>query len=502
MACACSSSIMRRVWPEKIRISGGGRCNFTNRARPRRRNHLRQPGLLPLGPGARYTPDDSGPCPAPSHRLAREKAGTTVLRPRQRGDHRNVLRECAAGGVTRWQPATVQAVRRLPQSFEIDTDRGAVRSARLVVATGGLLDPEDRRQRLGLGRLARQFGLAIVEPRPALVPLTFAAADWAPVCRAVRRVVVIGPRCRRPPSPHRVRRRPAVHPPRPQRAGDPADFRVLARRRRLWRSTSPPGRGWPTNCAGRRLDPGARSPTNWPRWRSRSALPTPVAPYAAWADKPMSGAPRPRPTASQLGDSLQRWRIEPTGTEGYRKDGGHRRGVDTRALSSQTMESLRHAGLYFIGEVVDVTGWLGGYKFQWAWASAAACPRDVRLKAARASSRRVPGATPRSGYNGSLLRAAPARRGARSTLNTDLSMTTVRVKENEPFDVAPAPLQAHHREAGPADRPARPQGEFYEKPTAERKRKEGGFAVKRHFKRIRSMQIAQADVLIAPVPQP
>ena len=84
----------------------------------------------------------------------------------------------------------------------------------------------------------------------------------------------------------------------------------------------------------------------------------------------------------QLAEALKRWHLTPTGTEGYRKAEVTAGGVDTRALNSQTMQSRRHPGLYFIGEVVDVTGWLGGYNFQWAWASAAACARGARARGA------------------------------------------------------------------------------------------------------------------------
>ena len=83
---------------------------------------------------------------------------------------------------------------------------------------------------------------------------------------------------------------------------------------------------------------------------------------------------------AQLADSLQQWRITPNGTEGYRKAEVTAGGVDTKELSQQTMESIKQPGLYFIGEVVDVTGWLGGYNFQWAWASAHACAQSLKAR--------------------------------------------------------------------------------------------------------------------------
>ena len=81
-----------------------------------------------------------------------------------------------------------------------------------------------------------------------------------------------------------------------------------------------------------------------------------------------------------LAEHLSRWEVNPTGTEGYRKAEVTAGGVDTRALSSQTLEATQQSGLYFIGEVVDVTGWLGGYNFQWAWASAFACAQGLAAK--------------------------------------------------------------------------------------------------------------------------
>jgi len=108
------------------------------------------------------------------------------------------------------------------------------------------------------------------------------------------------------------------------------------------------------------------------------ALPKRLA--EAWIERELNPAERARPVADlpdktlkRLAESLTQWRITPNGTEGYRKAEVTAGGVDTRELSSQTMEAVKAPGLHFIGEVVDVTGWLGGYNFQWAWASAAAC---------------------------------------------------------------------------------------------------------------------------------
>ena len=178
-----------------------------------------------------------------------------------------------------------------------------------------------------------------------------------------------------------------------------------------------------------------------------------------------------------------RWQLTPTGTEGWRKAEVTAGGVDTRDLDSQTLESRRVPGLHFIGEVVDVTGWLGGYNFQWAWASAAACARAL---AARAGTGLGWPAEFRARIMG--LAAVDFRLACPSRLakTSEDYMTTIRVKENEPFDVALRRFKRTIEKIGLlTELRAR---EFYEKPTAERKRKKAA-AVKRHFKRVRSMQL-------------
>ena len=217
---------------------------------------------------------------------------------------------------------------------------------------------------------------------------------------------------------------------------------------------------------------------------------------------------RDRDLAS-LGAELNAWTLTPDGTEGWRKAEVTSGGVDTRELSSQTLQSQRLPGLHFIGEVVDVTGWLGGYNFQWAWASAAACARAWRRPEppCRPAER---GRLPRPGSRAIIARFAgkpcatigprawkcesgprtprprPAPSATTRPTGPNLYMTTIRVKENEPFDVALRRFKRTIEKLGLlTDLRAR---EFYEKPTAERKRKKAA-AVKRHFKRVRSMQL-------------
>ncbi len=238
----------------------------------------------------------------------------------------------------------------------------------LVVATGGLSIPKIGASGLGF-ELARQFGLQLVPTRPGLVPLTFGGEAWAPYAGlaelALPVLIATGEK-----NSARSSRRPAVHPPRPVR---PAVLQISS----YWQPGAPltidlaPGIDLAAalreaKAAGaRRLV--ARELAQW--------LPARLA-EAFCADDPALQRPlaeAPDKALARLAERLQRWQLTPSGTEGYAKAEVTVGGVDTRDLSSQTLEARQQPGLYFIGEVVDVTGWLGGYNFQWAWASAHAC---------------------------------------------------------------------------------------------------------------------------------
>ncbi len=164
---------------EKIRISGGGRCNFTNReAGPA--NFLSENPAFCRSALARYTPQDFIKL-VQSHGIAfhEKHKGQLFCDDSSEQIIQMLVKECEAGGVTRWQPCTVADVRRAGDGFELDTSQGPVRTPRVVVASGGLPVPKIGASDWGL-RLAQRFGHGIVEPRPALVPLTFDAEAWAP----------------------------------------------------------------------------------------------------------------------------------------------------------------------------------------------------------------------------------------------------------------------------------------------------------------------------------
>jgi hypothetical protein len=282
--------------------------------------------------------------------------------------------------VTRWQPCTVGEVRALQSPaeqgagarFRLDTDRGPVDARHLVVATGGLSIPKIGATDFGY-RVARQFGLRVVPPRPALVPLTFDAGSWAPYAQLAGLSLPVAIETGEKKS------RAVFHEDllfTHRGLSGPAVLQISS----YWRE------GQPIRID---LAPGIELGAELLRAKAASRklianilsgfLPSRLA--EAWVlrdpawQRPVNEASDK--ALSALAASLAAWSLVPSGTEGYKKAEVTAGGVDTRDLSSQTLES-GHAGLYFIGEVVDVTGWLGGYNFQWAWASAHACATAMR----------------------------------------------------------------------------------------------------------------------------
>jgi predicted Rossmann fold flavoprotein len=360
---------------EKIRISGGGRANFTNRELDVSAPHKHFLGDNPnfcRSALTRYTPQDFIALVQQHAIPFHEKHKGQLFGDRSAEDFiAMLLRECDAGQVTRWQPCAIQAIRHGADGYTLDTDRGGVVSRSLVVATGGLSIPKIGATDFGY-RIARQFGLSVVEPRPALVPLTFDGQAWAPYAQlsglALPVRIETGEKKSRTVFledllfTHRGLSGPAV-------------LQISS----YWHS----GMAIRLNLAPDVALPAALAHAKAASHKliaNEIAALVPSRLADAWVQQDSSWQ-RPINEASDkalaaLADKLGRWDLIPTGTEGYKKAEVTAGGVDTRALSSQTMES-RQAGLYFIGEVVDVTGWLGGYNFQWAWASAYACARGL-----------------------------------------------------------------------------------------------------------------------------
>ena len=400
---------------EKIRISGGGRSNFTNRdidVRQPHRHYLGENPAFCRSALSRYTPADFIALMQQHGVPFHEKHKGQLFCDRSSQDLIDLLlQECqagAAGGrVDHWQPCGLKALRFHDQAdahYEADTDRGTLRVQAVVVATGGLSIPQIGASDLGY-RLARQFNLDMVPTRPALVPLTFDAAAWAPLAAlaglSLPVEIGLGPAPEPPPAPD------TSAPDASTSASAPAP-RARAKRQRTadeaphfeedllftHRGLSGPGvlqisSYWhPGQALRLNLLPGLdlsgelkllkttskrRLTNELARW-----LPSRLA--EAWTQgQPLlqrSMPDLPDRALEDIARQLTEWSILPNGTEGYRKAEVTAGGVSTRMLSQQTLES-RQPGLYFIGEVVDITGWLGGYNFQWAWSSAHACAQAL-----------------------------------------------------------------------------------------------------------------------------
>jgi predicted Rossmann fold flavoprotein len=368
---------------EKIRISGGGRCNFTNRDLDPSAPHRHFLGHNPRfcrSALSRYTARDFIDL-VQRHGIAfHEKHKGQLFGDRSADDFiQMLLRECGAGGVTRWQPCQVQALRfgtaptadKPARRYEIDCDQGTVRTTSVVIATGGLSIPKIGATDFGY-RIARQFDLAVVEPRPGLVPLTFNGEAWQPFAGLAGLAL-----------PVQIETGQAKA--RMSFAEDllfthhglsgPAGLQISS----YWQPGTPI-----------RIDlaPGqdVRASLRQAKEISRKLIANHLAGLlpARLADAWVQQNPGWRLAVNQVSDrsldalaqALGHWELLPSGTEGFRKAEVTAGGVDTAGLSSRTMES-RQPGLYFIGEVVDVTGWLGGYNFQWAWSSAFACAQAL-----------------------------------------------------------------------------------------------------------------------------
>ena len=363
---------------EKIRISGGGRCNFTNRELDVRQPHKHFVGRNPQfcrSALSRYTPADFIAL-MDRHGIAHhEKHKGQLFADRSAEDIiAMLLAECAAGNVERWQPCKVGSVGHGEGGYQLSTDRGPVRAANLVIATGGLSIPKIGATDFGY-RLAQQFGLPLIERTPGLVPLTFDGAAWAPYAQlsglALPVEISTGSKKERMAFnedllfTHRGLSGPAV-------------LQISS----YWQPGTPlsinlaPNVDLPAALAQAKLRSRkliANELTTWLPSRLADAW---VAQDSEW-QRPIAEASDK--ALKRLAERLSRWEITPNGSEGYKKAEVTLGGVDTRVLSQQSMECKTQPGLFCIGEVVDVTGWLGGYNFQWAWASAAACARALPL---------------------------------------------------------------------------------------------------------------------------
>jgi predicted Rossmann fold flavoprotein len=338
---------------KKILISGGGRCNFTNL-------HCRPENFLSANPHfaksalARYPPQDFIALVERYRIPYHEKALGQLFCDRSAHDVLSMLEEeCRRAKVQIIPRQKISEVSRSAE-FVVQTTDDECRAPALVVATGGLSIPKIGATSFGY-EIARQFGLKIVETRPALVPLVFGEADrkrWCDLAGVASEVVASA-------DHHHFREKMLItH----RGLSGPAILQISS----YWRKDQAitidlaPGRQLTST-----LQSGRRDLTSL-KSMLRDVIPHRLAerwaevhPPAKWTNAALENAER----------QLHRWQIFPDGTEGYDKAEVTAGGVDTNELSAKTMESRKVPGLYFIGEVVDVTGHLGGFNFQWAWAS-------------------------------------------------------------------------------------------------------------------------------------
>jgi predicted Rossmann fold flavoprotein len=368
---------------EKIRISGGGRCNFTNRlidASAPHKHFLSENPHFCRSALSRYTAQDFIELMQSYDIPFHEKHKGQLFCDRSADDLiQMLLKECDKGGVLRWQGCGVKAISHTDNGYQLKTDQGDVQAGAVVIATGGLSIPQIGASDFGY-RIAEQFGLRLIARRPGLVPLTFDGAEWAPYAGLAGLSLPVsietGVKKTRMSFDEDLL---FTH----RGLSGPAVLQISS----YWRE----GQALHLNLAPQADIEGSLMQA---KVRSKKRIANELG---AWVPHRLADAwvaqdpqwQRPVAEASdkaltQLAQKLSHWPLTPNGSEGYKKAEVTLGGVDTRDLSSQTMES-KQPGLYFIGEVVDVTGWLGGYNFQWAWASAFACAQALKQKQETAS---------------------------------------------------------------------------------------------------------------------
>ncbi len=356
---------------EKIRISGGGRCNFTNReVGPA--NFISNNPQFARSALEGYTAQDFVDL-VMRYRIGFHEKHRGQLFCDESSEQiiAMLVAECDAGRVQWRRPVTiVDLVPDPAQGFRIVTEGGSIAAKSVVIATGGLSIPKIGATDYAY-RTAKRFGLRVVEPRPALVPLTFSSDVWAPFAALSGVAVEVDVAC----------------------AGTAARFRedLLFTHRGLsgpavlqissyWKPGTPLAIDL-VPASDLRVELLERKDTSKQNLSQVLANYLPKRLASQWQqtagidDRRIAEWSNGALTALAAG--LEHWHLVPDGTEGFRKAEVTAGGVDTAELSQKTFEAKRMPGLHFIGEAVDVTGWLGGYNFQWAWSSGFASGQAV-----------------------------------------------------------------------------------------------------------------------------
>jgi len=355
---------------EKIRISGGGRCNFTNREVTAKNFISGNPDFC-RSALATFSEQDFIDL-VRQHGIAwHEKHRGQLFCDNSSDQIIQMLKSLCDRAQVQWRmPCQVQEIRATEGGFVLETTDGPIHTKRVVIATGGTALPQIGATDFGL-KIARQFGLRVVETRPALVPLKFDAQFWQPFAQLAGLALEVEIAVAAKPArqtfledmlfTHRGLSGPAIlqissywQPGEsisinlaPNQSV--ADALILKKSGTKQQLSTVLAELWPKRLADAWLGEDGRRK------------------LAEWSDKSLRA----------LSQQIHAWAVQPSGTEGFKKAEVMLGGVDTDELDPRTLQSRRVPGLHFIGEVVDVTGWLGGYNFQWAWSSGVACGRAL-----------------------------------------------------------------------------------------------------------------------------
>ena len=348
---------------EKIRISGGGRCNFTN-------IHCGPEHFISQNPHfcksalSRYGPQDFIALIKRYGITYHEKTKGQLFCDNSAQDIIDMLlAECAQHDCQIALATPVKGVDKFGDNFIITTERQTLSAAKLVMACGGASIPKMGASRFGY-QIAAQFGLKVIEPEPALVPLTFTDPMKAPL----KALSGVSTECR-------------VHHQKTtfdeallfthRGLSGPAILQISS----YWQAGSAitldlmPHHDVGAGLKRARQDTPRQAPKTW----LSQVLPLSLADFIAQNIKAQRLADMSDLDIINTALMVKTWHVKPAGNEGFRTAEVTKGGVDTAELSSKTFEVKSVSGLYFIGEVIDVTGHLGGHNFQWAWASAVAC---------------------------------------------------------------------------------------------------------------------------------
>jgi predicted Rossmann fold flavoprotein len=375
---------------EKIRISGGGHCNFTN-LNTKPENFISENPNFCKSALSRYTPQDFIALLQKHNIGFHEKTLGQLFCDDESEAVIAMLRgECDDAGVKRFMSCEVESIKHTPYEteqglgkkakFYVSTSRGEFEAVSLVIATGGLSIPKTGATPYGY-HVAEQFNVPITKLKAGLVPLTFAPDDWKPYADltgiSFEAVVSAGEKSSRQSFRENVL---VTH----RGLSGPAILQASS----YWQHGTPlhinmlPDVDMEALLLAEKTNKKLLSNflTQWFAKSFADVWCEQLTEHTQLTNTPIANTPLNQyndKQRKQIAAALHDWQVTPSGTMGYAKAEVTCGGIDTRALSSKTMECNDVAGLYFIGEVVDVTGQLGGYNFQWAWASGYAAGQSV-----------------------------------------------------------------------------------------------------------------------------